>query len=133
MRKDERSVRVRRDELRDARSEGVQIRFATMLDGFESAEGRVCAVWLRRTRPRRGGQTPTPTKEPPERLEVGHVVYALGYTVDPAPAAGVPATRSPRRLWIAGDAFAGPSTVATAMAHGRQVARSVLAALAAAS
>jgi glutamate synthase (NADPH) small chain len=210
----QRFARVRPDELAEARSEGVEVRFSTTVERLEGDEGGVRAAWLRCTRQPSVNRRPTVVRGNPERLPVDRVIVALGYRVDAAVAAevvslplptidqtraipdrrwtasgiptgspfavgtqalqrevglavasspvqrgwwtrlwerrpeppgrfraawwarlwrrqaeaGIAAAPTPRaeRVWVAGDALVGPSTVAGSMAQGREAARAVL-------
>jgi glutamate synthase (NADPH/NADH) small chain len=76
----ERFARVRPDELREARREGVRINFTTTVERLEG-DGSVRAAHLRRTRHRRVDEQPRPLHGPARRMPVDHVVFALGYRV----------------------------------------------------
>ncbi len=169
---DERFARVRRDELAEARAEGVVIRFSTSVERLEGKSGQVRSALLRHTRQRRASELPKVTDETTEAMECDLVVMAMGYRVDsglslpytsrlPLPRPnltqaipdrhwlasgilsqggsvgqvayereqGLVQAKRPQgdRIWVAGDALVGPSTVVGSMAQGKAAAQSVLA------
>ncbi len=171
---DERFALARPDELEEARSEGVEIRFlrtVTAIDG----DGKVERAMLAETEQHRADRRPRVLPDQPQAVAVDLVVMAMGYRLDPrfaeqladtpvpkrvegvpdrewmasgilaapaSPAAhgyrvgrlslerevGTGAASFPMqpRLWVAGDALVGPSTVVEAMTQGRRAARAVL-------
>ncbi|MHB1843181.1 MAG: FAD-dependent oxidoreductase [Sulfobacillus sp.] len=169
---DEHFARVRRDELAEARAEGVVIRFSTSVERLEGKAGQVDTALLRHTRQRRASELPKVTDETTEAMACDLVVMAMGYRVDsglslpytsrlplPRPnltqaipdrrwlASGILSQRGsvgqvayereqgleqakrPQgdRVWVAGDALVGPSTVVGSMAQGKAAAQAVLA------
>ncbi len=173
---DPRFAPVRPDELDEARSEGVDVRFNSTLLRLEGDGVRVRSAVLARTRQESAARRPEVLESETSVVEVDRVVLAMGYRIDPSVAPGLPAVpfvktveeypdrrwigsgilanpaptfarslpvgrlalarESARtnaafargdRLWIAGDALVGPSTVVEAMAQGRRAARSILA------
>jgi glutamate synthase (NADPH/NADH) small chain len=84
---DRRFARVRPDELAEAESEGVEVRFGRQVDHFEGGAEGVEAAYLARTRQTRADERPRRMDFPLERLAVDHVVVAMGYRVDPEPVA----------------------------------------------
>ncbi len=172
---DERFALARPDELAEARSEGVDVRFSRTLTSLEGFDGRVVRAVLSHTTQRDRASTPVVSPDSLDVLPVDLVVMAMGYRIDEGLRARVPQTpiakrhrgfapgrwrasgilanpaspacfaqpvgalaldrevglweaAMPRRerLWAAGDALTGPSTVVEAMAQGRRAARSVL-------
>ncbi|MGO9975264.1 MAG: FAD-dependent oxidoreductase [Solirubrobacteraceae bacterium] len=125
-RRDERFARVRPSELEQARREGVEVRFSTIVERLDGDAGGVRAAYLRRTRQRRREQPPKPLRGDSELLRVDGVIYALGYRVEKPPSVEA---HQLDRVWVAGDALVGPSTVVGAMAQGRSAARGIIDAL----
>ncbi|MHB1509711.1 MAG: FAD-dependent oxidoreductase [Acidimicrobiales bacterium] len=171
---DEAYALARPDELAEARSEGVEVRFLRTLARLEGDGTRVTRAQLARTAQERAERPPTLLKEAPEVVAVALVVMAMGYRVDPTFAALLPGTPVRReahgvpdrhwaasglladtaarpgrkpvsqlalgrergveaatlpfcdRVWVAGDALVGPSTVVEAMTQGRRAAQAVL-------
>ncbi len=171
---DEAYALARPDELAEARSEGVEVRFLRTLARLEGDGTRVARAQLARTTQERAEGPPTLLKEAPEVVAVDLVVMAMGYRVDPAFAGLLPGTPVRReahgvpdrhwsasglladtaarpgrkpvsqlalgrergveaatlpfrdRVWVAGDALVGPSTVVEAMTQGRRAAQAVL-------
>ncbi len=169
---DERFARVRRDELAEARAEGVVIRFLTSVERLEGRSGRLTTALLRHTRQSKASELPKLTEQTTEAMACDLVVMAMGYRVDgglslpftgklPLPRPdlakvipdrhwlasgilsqrgsvgplayereqGLNQARRPQgdRIWVAGDALVGPSTVVGSMAQGKAAAQSVLA------
>ncbi len=172
---EERFALARPDELDEARREGVEVRFSRTLARLVG-EGRVEQAFLSSTAQDRPEDRPKVLRLPPEVVDVGLVVMAMGYRNDPAFAAVAPGTPqrlevdalpdrrwtasgvlaapaagahrdpvgrlalrreqglwaaafAPRdRLFVAGDALIGPSTVVEAMAQGRRAAAALLSA-----
>lgn len=167
---DERFARVRRDELAEARSEGVEVRFSTSVEKIEGSSGSVSSALLRHTRQTRADKNPVITDQTTDVFHCKMVIMAMGYRVDasvaskffnlprPRPnlkqtipdrrwtASGVLAVcnvgniayereqgllesrcEQTKRVWVAGDALVGPSTVVGAMAHGKAVADAIVA------
>ena len=172
---DERFALARPDELAEARSEGVDVRFSRTLTSLEGFDGRVVRAVLSHTTQRDRTRTPVVSPDVLDTLAVDLVVMAMGYRLDEGLRAQVPQTpivkrhrgfapgrwsasgilanpasaacfaqpvgalaldrevglweaAMPRRerVWAAGDALTGPSTVVEAMAQGRRAARAVL-------
>jgi glutamate synthase (NADPH/NADH) small chain len=170
---DRRFARVRPDELLEAASEGVTIRFLTSVSWLEGdSEGRVVRAHLVATRQDGPGATPRILPGESGVMEVDLVVAAMGYRTDAAFGRVAPGTPwmaahhtdglpdrrwlasglfsssgkgigetswlreialrratypfAPR-LWVAGDAMIGASTVVESMAHGKRVAQAILA------
>jgi glutamate synthase (NADPH/NADH) small chain len=105
---DRRFAPVRPDELIEAETEGVVVRFATTVHRLEGKNGRVSSAWLSRTRQRSARETPVVTEKLFETLEVDMVVMAMGYRLDPAMAQrspGVPIRKAAPayvdRRWLA--------------------------------
>jgi glutamate synthase (NADPH/NADH) small chain len=123
---DERFTRVRRDELAEAREEGVEVRFSTTLERLEGDALGVSAAWLRPTVQRRVGDRPKVAGGTPERLTVNRVVFALGYRVDsglaaslvnlPLPPVDLRRAIPPRR-WLASGILSGGSVGPLALAR----------------
>ncbi len=169
---DERFALARPDELAEARSEGVDVRFSRTLTSLEGFDGRVVRAVLSHTTQRDRASTPVVSPDSLDVLAVDLVVMAMGYRIDEGLRARVPQTpiakrhrgfapgrwrasgilanpaspacfaqpvgalaldrevglweaAMPRRerLWAAGDALTGPSTVVEAMAQGQRAAR----------
>jgi NADPH-dependent glutamate synthase beta subunit-like oxidoreductase len=104
------------------------------IDRFRSRYGR-CAAPAARTSQKLAAQRPKVRGDEHEVLGVDLVVMAMGYRNDPAFAATLPGTPVARvakglpfqdRVWAAGDALVGPSTVVEAMAQGRRAADAAL-------
>ncbi|HEY8744214.1 MAG TPA: FAD-dependent oxidoreductase, partial [Chloroflexota bacterium] len=79
---DRRFAKVRPDELEEALSEGVEIRFNTTVERLEGGEAGVHTAWLLPTRQDRVDRKPTVLNRPAEPFFVDLVVFALGYRVD---------------------------------------------------
>jgi glutamate synthase (NADPH/NADH) small chain len=112
---DRRFAPVRPDELAEAEEEGVVIRFNTTVAAIDGDPGHARSVRLARTRQRHAGDRPKVVGHA-EELEVGLVVMAMGYTLDPALQArtgNVPVARSvPKfvdRRWVASGLLANPA------------------------
>jgi len=118
---DERFALARPDELAEARSEGVEIRFGRTASVLEGNGRRVGRAVLTRTRQERATQTPRVlTKEPTDVVDVDLVVMAMGYRIDPAYGALLEdgpvrrqATGLSDRQWVASGVLANPSSPAT--------------------
>ncbi|HUY07265.1 MAG TPA: FAD-dependent oxidoreductase [Acidimicrobiales bacterium] len=172
---DEHYAAVRPDELKEARAEGVDIRFQRTLTRLEGDNGRVEQAVLSSTHQKNATKLPTIDDSPVTTEHVDLVVMAMGYRIDPAlvgfapekpiarplpdvldrrlqasglPAAGAPAFARHRRIgelsivreigrlsaalgsndrvFVAGDALIGPSSVVEAMAQGRRAAEAIL-------
>jgi glutamate synthase (NADPH/NADH) small chain len=113
---DRRFAPVRPDELIEAETEGVMVRFGTTVDRLEGKGGRVNSAWLSRTRQRSARETPVVTEKIFERLDVDMVVMAMGYRLDPAMAErspGVPIRKTVPdyvdRRWLASGLMANPA------------------------
>lgn len=127
---DERFARARRDELAEARAEGVQVRFGTTLERVEGDADGVCAVWLRQTRQRRAKHAPKLRRGHPQRLPADRVVLAMGYRVDPTlapafvslPRRPAPAPAVPDRLWLASGLLSARSSSVGRLAYDRETA-----------
>ncbi len=172
---DARFAPVRPDELEEARTEGVEVRFASTVVGLDGEDGRVTLARIARTRQEQADRRPEILAGTTEAVEVDRVVLAMGYrldtsmstgrqdvpfkkTVEEYPdrrtvASGILASSSPEfarhqpvgrlslaresarvaaafprgtRVWVAGDALVGPSTVVEAMAQGKRAAAAIL-------
>ena len=113
---DRRFAPVRPDELVDAETEGVIVRFGTTVNRFEARDGAVKSAWLSRTRQRNARQIPRVVEKSFECLDVDMVVMAMGYRLDPEMAKmspGVPIRKSiptyPDRRWLASGLMANSS------------------------
>jgi glutamate synthase (NADPH/NADH) small chain len=109
---------VRPDELIEAETEGVVVRFATTVNRLEGKNGRVSSAWLSRTRQRSARETPVVTEKLFESLKVDMVIMAMGYRLDPAMAGhspGVPIRKTAPayldRRWLASGLMANPAPV----------------------
>ena len=80
---DERFALARPDELAEARSEGVEIRFSHTLTGLRGESGRVARADLARTVQDHAGKRPKVLTENAIEVEVDLVVMAMGYRNDP--------------------------------------------------
>ncbi|HET7522952.1 MAG TPA: FAD-dependent oxidoreductase, partial [Acidimicrobiales bacterium] len=105
---DERYALARPDELQEARSEGVDVRFSRTLVGLEGRDGRVAVAALATTKQKRSNRPPKVTGKATERVAVDLVVMAMGYRVEPGftqIAPGLPIRREttgiPDRSWLA--------------------------------
>jgi glutamate synthase (NADPH) small chain len=134
---DERFARVRPNELAEARSEGVDVRFATTVQRLEGDEVGVCAAWLLRTRQQRLEKLPRIVPGAPERLAVDRVVFALGYRVEAGIAVEVGTLPLPRIdlrhafpniPWTASGLLAGEKSTIGLQALEREVTLAVAAA-----
>jgi len=131
------------EEVDAAREEGIVIQDNTQVIGFLGANGKLCALRCMPTQPgppdAAGICWPVPVPEAaPFELPFQKAFVAIGQAVDPqrfgpcfprnsdgslaVDADGVTAIPG---LYLAGDAFHGPSTVVQAMASGRKTARAV--------
>jgi len=171
---DRRFAPVRPDELDEATSEGVDIRFCctvTRLEGAQHVERAVLAQTVQKS----AAKLPEVTDARTTEQHVDLVVMAMGYRVDPSFAPNAPARPIERkipqvvdrrfqasgllaggsppyarhrpvgqlalsreigrlsaalgaqeRVFVAGDALVGPSTVVDAMAQGRRAAEAIL-------
>jgi glutamate synthase (NADPH/NADH) small chain len=115
---DRRFAPVRPDELIEAETEGVVVKFATTVNRLEGKNGRVSSAWLSRTRQRNACETPVVTEKLFESLEVDMVIMAMGYRLDPAMAGrspGVPIRKTAPayvdRRWLASGLMANPAPV----------------------
>jgi glutamate synthase (NADPH/NADH) small chain len=113
---DPRFAPVRPDELIEAETEGVVIRFATTVYRLEGKDGRVSSAWLSRTRQRSASETPVVTEKLFDSLEVDMVIMAMGYRLDSAMAGrtpGVPIRKTAPayvdRRWLASGLMANPA------------------------
>lgn len=79
----ERFALARPDELADARAEGVDVRFCRTVLRLEGDEGHVRRAVLAHTRQTRSDRQPKIDDAMTETIEVGLVVSAMGYRVDP--------------------------------------------------
>lgn len=125
----ERYARVRPDELQEARSEGVTVRFLTSVDHLVGEHGRVTAAWLVPTRQRHANARPLVVKGRAERLAVDLVIAAMGYRVDPSLSEGLAsplpvAAKMPEliadRRWLASGLLSVPSSPVGPLALGRE-------------
>ena len=89
---DERFALARRDELEEARDEGVEVRFSRTLTALRGTAGRVTRAELARTTQARADRRPAIVSADPEVLGVDLVVMAMGYRPDPAFADFLPGT-----------------------------------------
>lgn len=131
---DQRFVRVRPDELAEARAEGVEIRFTTTVERLEGDPEGVRTAWLRRTRQVAANKLPEPLPEAAEAFAVDKVIFALGYRVDVTVTAGEIDLPLPRvdqrnqvldRRWIASGILAGVRPGAGTLALNREVGLAV--------
>jgi glutamate synthase (NADPH/NADH) small chain len=113
---DRRFAPVRPDELQEAETEGVEVRFATTLRSLEEVGGRVGRAVLSHTVQRRAAERPEIVKGPGEVEAVDVVVAAMGYRTDPEFAAALPGTPLRRetkgvadRRWQASGILANPA------------------------
>jgi len=81
-RREERSSRARRDEIAEAKTEGVEFRFATNISALEGDEGGVKYAVLVRTRQKTASATAEAVVGTESRLKVDMVVLATGYGLD---------------------------------------------------
>ncbi len=72
---------VRKDELEEARQEGVRIRFCTTVARFEGENGKVTSAVLNKTQQNDRNKLPVVIKGSNEELEVDLVVMAMGYRI----------------------------------------------------
>ena len=82
-RREERFSRARPDEIAEAKSEGVEFRFATNLARLEGEGGKVEKAVLVNTRQRKGDLSPEVIKGSEQTLEVNLVILSTGYGLDP--------------------------------------------------
>ena len=82
-REEERFSRARPDEIAEAKSEGVEFRFATNVARLEGVDGRVQRAVLVRTRQKSADTIPVDVKGNEQTLEVNIVIVATGYRLDP--------------------------------------------------
>jgi glutamate synthase (NADPH) small chain len=131
---DERFGRVRPDELAEARTEGVEVRFSTTVERLEGDGNGVRTAWLRRTVQRKVSERPTVVAGEAEPLKIDGVIVALGYRVDPSVAASVVAlplpttdqTRViPDRRWTGSGIPTGPALAIGTQALQREVGLAV--------
>ena len=114
---DERFALARPDELAEARSEGVEIRFTRTLTGLRGASGRVAHADLARTIQDRADQRPQVLTDDVVVLDVDLVVMAMGYRNDPDFTKVLPGTPLRRdtsgvadRRWLASGILANPAS-----------------------
>ncbi len=110
----------RKDELAEAKKEGIEIRFATNVTRLEGEEGKVKRAILTRTLQKRGDRVPVAIKGTEEPLEVDMVVIAIGYQLDlifSALFSGLPLRQPagnrifPDRRWVGSGILNGKSAV----------------------
>jgi len=113
---DRRFAPVRPDELDEAASEGVEVRFRTTVVGLEGTDGHVTGARLARTEQKSRGSRPRVLPGEPTVQPVDLVVMAMGYRIEPgvaAAGAGVPLRKEVTgvldRRWIATGLLAEPS------------------------
>lgn len=94
---DRRFAPVRPDELEEAASEGVDIRFSTTIDHLEGVGGRVGVAYLNRTRQVRATNMPRVVEHSAVQEQVDLVVMAMGYRLDPSFASALPGVPVARR------------------------------------
>lgn len=94
--------------------------FTTTVERLEGDDAGVYAAHLRRTRHRRIDELPRPVRGTAHELSVDHVVFALGYRVQPPPGTetiGFPLRRTEQhdalldRRWLASGIMAGQRSV----------------------
>ena len=128
---DRRFAPVRPDELAEAESEGVEVRFSTTLTRLEAGEGgRVGHAVLGRTTQKEAGVRPEIIKGAESTVEVDLVIAAMGYRNDPEFVAALPGTPVRKvtdgvadRRWQASGIL---SDRRSTFAHGRPVGRMAL-------
>jgi hypothetical protein len=113
---DRRFAPVRPDELEEAVSEGVEVRFSTTLERLEGSGGKVALAHLASTRQRSAGQRPEVIVGTATGVPVDLVVMAMGYRIAPeiAKVGGEVPLRKvvsgvPDRQWQASGLLANPS------------------------
>ena len=129
---DRRFAPVRPDELAEAESEGVEVRFSTTLTRLEAGHGgRVGRAVLARTNQKAAGVRPQIVKGADSAEEVDLVVAAMGYRIDPEFVEALPGTpvskvvdSVPDRRWQASGILSDQRSTFT---HGRPVGRMALA------
>ncbi len=72
---------VRRDELEEARQEGVEVRFGTTVDHFEGENGKVTKAVLLSTSQESAAKLPVTIKSSAHEIEVDLVIMAMGYRI----------------------------------------------------
>jgi NADPH-dependent glutamate synthase beta subunit-like oxidoreductase len=82
-RREERFSRARPDEIAEAKSEGVEFRFATTIARIEGEDGKVERAVLVSTRQQKAGSAPVVVKGSEQVIEANVVVLATGYCLDP--------------------------------------------------
>ena len=129
---DRRFARVRADELAEAVTEGVEVRFKTSLQRIEGVDGRVRRAWLVTTKQRSATELPQIIKGSEFAMDVDIVVMAMGFRSDPAfqekilpgtPFRPTPFTSEvPDRSWQASGIFSSPVSKVGFLARDREKA-----------
>lgn len=116
---DERFALARKEELAEAREDGVEIKFSRTCLRLAGRDGRVSYAELSHTRQERRDHLPRILDDPPEIIDVDLVVMAMGYRIAGEFASVVPyapirkeATGIPDRHWMASGILAGPASLA---------------------
>ena len=114
---DERFALARPDELAEARSEGVEVRFLSTLVSLEGEDGRVARGVLATTEQASASGRPKVVEGANRSESIDLVVMAMGYRADPAftsEVAGAPISRKfsglPDRRWMASGLLARPAS-----------------------
>jgi glutamate synthase (NADPH/NADH) small chain len=115
-RREEQFSRARRDEIAEAKNEGVEFRFATNIARLEGEDGKLKKAVIVQTHQRRADSPAEVVKGTEQALEVNAVVLATGYKVDPKLSSRFghiplrqPSSDSlfPDRLWLASGILSG--------------------------
>ena len=131
------------EEIKGAADEGIRLIDKSKVMAFEGENGKVRRLVMKYTKPgpadQNGIQWPVVVKDSEERfLEVDKAFVAIGQTGQPTECREISVNESGymntndnrlinfAKIFAAGDAVSGPSTVVDAMARGKAAARSIL-------